>query len=94
MKQYYSRTHATRTLATTVSKNVRSLRQQQQLTQANLAHKAGVTVETVARLERVVRGRVSANINPSLSTLVSIAHALNVPADALLRGKAARAEAP
>ena len=41
-----------------------------------LASRAGVTVETVARLERVLRGRASANANPSLETMERIASSL------------------
>jgi transcriptional regulator with XRE-family HTH domain len=37
-----------------------------------------VTVETVARLERVLRGRSSANANPSLETLARLSGALGV----------------
>jgi transcriptional regulator with XRE-family HTH domain len=54
------------------------------MTQAALASRAGVTVETVARLERVVRGRSSANSNPSLETLSRLALALEVELHALL----------
>jgi transcriptional regulator with XRE-family HTH domain len=43
-----------------------------------------VTVETVARLERVLRGRSSANSNPSLETLVRLAGALGVEVAELL----------
>lgn len=61
-----------------LAKRVQSLRKGLALTQAALASRAGVTVETVARLERVVRGRASANSNPSLETLARLAVALNV----------------
>lgn len=54
------------------------------MTQAELASLAGVTVETVARLERVLRGRSSANSNPSLETLVRLATALGVEVAELL----------
>jgi transcriptional regulator with XRE-family HTH domain len=49
-----------------------------------LASRAGVTVETVARLERVVRGRSSANTNPSLETLARLSDALGVDLSDLL----------
>src|SRR5205823_3632276 len=49
------------------------------------AERARVTSETVARLERVVRHRVSANVNPSLDTLVRLAAALSVDVSELLR---------
>jgi transcriptional regulator with XRE-family HTH domain len=54
------------------------------MTQAKLASRAGVTVETVARLERVLRGRSSANSNPSLETLVRLSDALGVEVADLL----------
>lgn len=54
------------------------------MTQAELASRAGVTVETVARLERVLRGRSSANANPSLETLARLSGALGVEVADLL----------
>jgi len=54
------------------------------MTQAELAARAGVTVETVARLERVLRGRSSANSNPSLETLARLSQALGVEVSELL----------
>jgi len=54
------------------------------MTQAELAARAGVTVETVARLERVLRGRSSANSNPSLETLARLSGALGVEVSDLL----------
>ena len=54
------------------------------MTQAELASRAGVTVETVARLERVLRGRSSANSNPSLETLARLGLALGVEVSELL----------
>jgi transcriptional regulator with XRE-family HTH domain len=60
------------------------LRIQAGLTQAELASRAGVTVETVARLERVLRGRLSANANPSLETMERIGTALGVEVAELL----------
>jgi transcriptional regulator with XRE-family HTH domain len=56
------------------------------MTQAELASRAGVTVETVARLERVLRGRSSANSNPSLETLARLGSALGVEVSELLSG--------
>jgi DNA-binding XRE family transcriptional regulator len=67
-----------------VSKSLLRFRKAGGFTQAQLAHAAGVTVETVARLERVVRGAVSANTNPSLETLVRLSHALGVETKELL----------
>src|SRR5882757_3320751 len=64
---------------------LRSLRLAAGLMQAALAQRARVTSETVARLERVVRQRASANVNPSLDTLVRLATALSVDVWELLR---------
>lgn len=67
-----------------LAKRVQQLRKNLGMTQATLASRAGVTVETVARLERVVRGRLSANSNPSLETLARLATALEVELHELL----------
>jgi transcriptional regulator with XRE-family HTH domain len=67
-----------------LAKRVQQLRKNLGMTQAALASRAGVTVETVARLERVVRGRLSANSNPSLETLARLAIALEVELHELL----------
>jgi len=71
-------------LAILLAEHVRKLRIQAGLTQAELAARAGVTVETVARLERVLRGRASANANPSLETMERIATSLGVEVADLL----------
>jgi len=60
------------------------------MTQAELAGRAGVTVETVARLERVLRGRASANANPSLETMERIASSLGVDVSDLVSVSKAR----
>lgn len=60
------------------------------MTQAELASRAGVTVETVARLERVLRGRASANANPSLETMERIASSLGVDVSDLVSPSKAR----
>ncbi len=72
-------------IAIRLAERVRQLRLEGGLTQAELASRAGVTVETVARLERVLRGRSSANANPSLETLARLAAALDVEVADLLR---------
>ncbi|HOU89823.1 MAG TPA: helix-turn-helix transcriptional regulator [Polyangiaceae bacterium] len=78
-------------IAMKLAERVRRLRLEARLTQAELAAGAGVTVETVARLERVLRGRASANANPSLETLTRLAAALGVEVtDLLAPSKAAR----
>jgi transcriptional regulator with XRE-family HTH domain len=71
-------------IANRLADHVKQLRIEAGLTQAELAARAGVTVETVARLERVLRGRSSANSNPSLETLVRLASALGVEVAELL----------
>jgi transcriptional regulator with XRE-family HTH domain len=71
-------------IANRLADHVKQLRLEAGLTQAELAARAGVTVETVARLERVLRGRSSANSNPSLETLVRLANALGVEVAELL----------
>jgi len=71
-------------IANRLAEHVKQLRLEAGLTQAELAARAGVTVETVARLERVLRGRSSANSNPSLETLVRLASALGVEVAELL----------
>src|SRR6478736_844054 len=65
-------------LAETVATDVRKRREALGITQAAVAANANVTVETIARLERVIRGRASANANPSLETMERIADALGV----------------
>lgn len=79
-----SRTSSVNAVAMRLATQVRALRVEAGLTQAELAARAGVTVETVARLERVVRGRSSANSNPSLETLARLSDALNVEVSDLL----------
>ncbi len=73
------------TIAMRLAEQVRALRVHAQMTQAALAARAGVTVETVARLERVLRGRASANSNPSLETMERLATALGVEVAELLQ---------
>ena len=71
-------------VAVRLAERVKDLRRQVGLTQAGLALRAGVTVETVARLERIVRARASANSNPSLETLSRLSVALGVDVSELL----------
>lgn len=71
-------------IAIRLAERVRALRIEAGITQAELAANAGVTVETVARLERVLRGRSSANANPSLETLARLGEALGVEVAQLL----------
>lgn len=52
-------------IALQVAERVRSLRLKAGVTQAELSIRAGVTVETVARLERVLRGRSAGAPRPT-----------------------------
>lgn len=74
-------------LSVFVATQVLRRRQAQKLTQAELASRAGVTVESVARLERVLRGKASGNANPCLATLEAIAGSLGCHAADLLDGR-------
>lgn len=58
---------------------LKSLRQSRKLTQAVLAERAGVTDETVSRVERGA-------FEPALSTAIALARALDTPLDALTGG--------
>jgi transcriptional regulator with XRE-family HTH domain len=60
-----------------IGRNVRELREQRDLTQTQLAEKAGVNIMTVSRAERGEHA-------PSTNTLVRLAEALDVPLSALL----------
>lgn len=60
-----------------MAKRLRGLRRQRGLTQEALAAKAGLSRTYLARLE-------TARQDPTLSTLVELAKALNVPASALV----------
>ena len=70
-----------------VARQLRILRLEAGLTQAKLAQNAGVTVETVARIERAVRGSPSAMFNPTLETLVRLCFAMGVRVTALFEGR-------
>jgi transcriptional regulator with XRE-family HTH domain len=72
-------------LAEQVASQFKKYRERAGMTQAAVAVKAGTTVETVARLERVPRGRESANANPTLETLARLAYAVGVDPVALLK---------
>jgi transcriptional regulator with XRE-family HTH domain len=77
-------------LALFMANQVRARRTKLGITQAELASRAGVTVETVARLERVLRGRASANANPSLETMERLASALGCQASDLISDRPSR----
>jgi transcriptional regulator with XRE-family HTH domain len=71
------------------ARNVRALRIQSGLTQAELAEQAGITTETVARIERMLQVKPSYQANPVLDTMERIATALGVDVVRLLASKAA-----
>ncbi len=81
-------------LALFVAQQVYRRRTALKMTQAELASRSGVTVETIARLERVLRARASANANPSLETLDAIATSLSCHAADLLDGRNKKASDP
>jgi transcriptional regulator with XRE-family HTH domain len=60
-----------------VGQRVKALRQAQELTQSALAEAAGVTDETISRLER-------GTYEPAVSTLVLVAEALGTTLDLLV----------
>jgi transcriptional regulator with XRE-family HTH domain len=69
-------------------------RKAQKLTQAELATRAGLTVESIARAERVLRGKASAQSNPCLATIQAIAGSLGCHAADLLDGRNAKGHDP
>ncbi len=66
-------------LPETVARNLVAQRRRQNLTQAEFAATAGISVSYVSMLERGLR-------SPPLETLETLAHALGVPPMALLDG--------
>jgi transcriptional regulator with XRE-family HTH domain len=70
-----------------VATQVLRRRTAKRLTQAALAARSGVTVESIARIERVLRGKSSAVANPCLKTLSAIAASLGCHAADLLDGR-------
>lgn len=73
-----------------VAEQVLQRRTALKITQAELAGRAGLTVESIARVERVLRHRQSSNCNPTLETLESIAAALGCEVTDLLTGRAGK----
>jgi transcriptional regulator with XRE-family HTH domain len=61
-----------------VGQRIAALRKAQGLTQLRLAHRTGIALNTISRLER------GENENPELNTLLAIAAALSVPVGELL----------
>ena len=56
---------------TAFAEHLKQLRAHHQITQEQLAYKSGLTLSTIARIETV-------QINPTLSTIFSIARALDI----------------
>ena len=75
-------------VARRLASRVRERRIDAGLTQAELALRAGVTVETVSRLERLLHGRPSPGSNPTLETLARLSEALGVEITELLASRA------
>jgi transcriptional regulator with XRE-family HTH domain len=59
--------------------NVRRLRHQQNLTQEALAHRAGLNLSDIARIETVRR-------DPGIKVVAKIAYGLDLPTSTLLEG--------
>jgi transcriptional regulator with XRE-family HTH domain len=74
-------------VAMRLAARVRERRIDAGLTQAELALRAGVTVETVSRLERLLHGRPSPGSNPTLETLARLSEALGVEITELLANR-------
>jgi transcriptional regulator with XRE-family HTH domain len=74
-------------VAMRLAARVRERRVDAGLTQAELALRAGVTVETVSRLERLLHGRPSPGSNPTLETLARLSEALGVEITELLANR-------
>jgi HTH-type transcriptional regulator/antitoxin HipB len=68
--------------AVTVGDGIRRARQELGITQADLAERAGLSANYVARLER-------GELGPSLWVAVRLAEALETPVESLLSGKVA-----
>ncbi len=64
-----------------LSKNIKKLRKQHNLSQEELAKKAGITYSTLIKIES------GANKNPTIKTLMKIATALDVGIDKLISTK-------
>jgi transcriptional regulator with XRE-family HTH domain len=58
-------------------KQLREVRESKNLSQESLANKAEISISQVSRLERGL-------LNPTLSTIIQLSSALNVPVDELL----------
>lgn len=63
-----------------IGKNIKSIRNEKKMTQAELAEKAQISVIHVSHIE-------NGSVNMSLETLLSICHALNVTPNDILLGE-------
>ncbi len=63
----------------TIGERIRAARKAAGLTQEDLAHRAGVRLNAIARLER------GESRDPHYSTLLGIAHAVGVPIEVLVK---------
>lgn len=61
-----------------IGKTVRRLREQKEFSQGKLAKRAGLSLNTVVKLE------IGENTNPTIGTLLGLAKALGVPVERLL----------
>ena len=62
-------------------KNLKKLRKQKGWSQEKLAREAGISYQTLIKIEQ---GRIK---NPKLETLIKLAKALNVSLDELIQGR-------
>lgn len=89
------RNRAPSTISLTLARRLHERRTAAGMTQAELATRSGVTVETVARIERALRSRDSANTNPSLETMYRLAGSLGATvSDLLSEGPQSRTKDP
>lgn len=64
----------------TLAKNLKAIRKEKKMHQSHVAQKSGVIASTYSRIE-------TCNVSPNLSTLISIAEALEVPMAELFERK-------
>ena len=62
-----------------LSANIKELRKKHQLSQEQLAQKAGITYSTLIKIES------GSNKNPTLETLTKLAKGLNISVDDLIK---------
>lgn len=64
----------------TLAKNLKAIRKEKKMHQSHVAQRSGVIASTYSRIE-------TCNVSPNLSTLISIAEALEVPMTELFERK-------